>query len=197
MNKQNNAILYGVLAIFLTVGVLIVTWKLIMVNYATNKALSSQLDQEINAARAKKDSLDQTKIDLESMQSYFNQISVSIAKDSDEPNIISELEAIALKNSLVIPSISISGVNEVSAASAAEEAGTTAISAGSTVSVSVSVTGKFEQLMSFIGSLEKSVKFMNIKALSFTEDEDGLLTLSCEIEAYTRYVPTAATALAY
>jgi len=183
--KKNNSSSLNILAVVLTLGLVIIAWKLISPSYASNSQSLKSLENEITNAQAKLDSLDKTRNDLSTIESTYNIISVAIPEDNDEPNLITELEAIAVKNSLTIPSISISGESEETAAY--EDDGLSSYNqTGTPISINMSVSGTFEQLNEFIGALEKSVKFMNITDLNFAYSEDGGLSLSISIEAYKR-----------
>lgn len=186
MKKSDNIAIMNTIAVFLTVMVVIIVWKLILPSYVDNKKQYSNLDTEIIAAENKKASLDKVKTDLSQIDSAYKAITVSISDGSDEPNLISELEAIALKNGLALPSISISA-DSASSATPVESDGTTIAEAlpATPVNISISVSGTFDQLNGLISSLEKSVKFMNIKAANFSQGEDNI-ALSLQIEAYSR-----------
>ncbi len=184
MNKvsTSNSVFIPVL---LTVACFLLSWYMVLPDYYEARSELDVLEDEVLAARAKYSSLETTKTDLASMADVMDLIYVSVSKNTDEPNLITELEAISLKHELVIPSISISDPS-----AGAEESGTYYSSDGTdegygAVQVSFSVAGDFAKLNEFISSLEKSLKFMNIKSLSYSAGEgDDLIYLSIQLETY-------------
>ncbi len=181
VNISNSAIL----PVFLTIACFLLSWYLVLPNYYKAKGELDILEQEILAARAKYNSLETTKEDLASMADVMEIIYVSVSKGADEPNLITELEAISLKHELIIPSIGISDrMAETGEDGYNYNEGEVAQSPGA-VQVSFSVVGDFSKLNEFISSLESSIKFMNIKSLSYsTSDADGLIYLSIQLETY-------------
>jgi len=186
MNKtsiSNSALIPALL----TVACFLLAWQIVLPNYYQAKGDLDVLEEEVLAARAKYNSLETTKSDLASMTDIMNLIYVSVSDGTDEPNVITELEAISLKHELVIPSISISdptagiaGDNEYYYSDTGDTG-----AALNAVQVSFSVAGDFAKLNEFISSLEKSVKFMNIRSLSYSSSkEDDLIYLSIQLETY-------------
>lgn len=182
--KKNNLSSLNVVAILLTVLLLILSWKLIAPSYSSNSKALKSLETEITNAQAKLDSLDKTRNDLSSIESTYDMISVAVPDGSDEPNLITELEAIAIKSGIVLPSISISSNNLENANYGSE--GTVSIESGIPIDISLSVTGNFDQLNEFVSALEKSVKFLNITDLNYAFFEESGLSLSLNIKAYSR-----------
>ncbi|OQA04353.1 MAG: Pilus assembly protein, PilO [bacterium ADurb.Bin400] len=107
---------------------------------------------------------------------------VAIPSKADEPNLISELEAVAKKHQLIIPTISISTGDENGSASMSD--GSTA-SPTNRVRVSFSVTGNFDSLSQFVASVEKDLRFSNIKNINIAASEDEM-SLSLSIDVYMR-----------
>lgn len=182
--KNNSSSQLNLLAVLLTVGMVIISWQIISPSYHANTQKINALDSEITNAQAKLDSLDEARKGLSSIDSAYNIISVAVPDNTDEPNLITELEAIATKHNIVLPSISISAGSSANS----EE---TVIQAGSPITISISVSGKFDQLNDFITDLEKSVKFFNIKNMNYAYGEDGILSLSLSIQAHSRSTNTA------
>jgi len=170
----------------LTIACFLLAWYIVLPNYYKAKGELDVLEEEVLAARAKYSSLETTKKDLASMTDVMDLIYVSVSEGTDEPNLITELEAISIKHELTIPSISISdptagGEEDEYYFSDSDDTGTVY----GAVQVSFSVAGEFAKLNEFIASLEKSVKFMNIKSLSYSSSEgDNLIYLSIQLETY-------------
>lgn len=214
--KKSTSLTSNVIAILLTAAIIVLAWQVVLPGYFNHKSSLTNLSTEVDAAKSKLESIDKAKIDLAQIKSTADQILVAIPQGQDQPDLISELESIAVKNRIAIPSISIESSSEANTggttssqattssasstntpsatATTSAEQGTSTTSseesaAASTsakpVTISFSVNGSFEQLSSFIGALENSVRFMNIVSLSFAKaTEGGGNTLSLQIQAY-------------
>ncbi len=189
--KKSNAAATNLIAVIFTIIIVLVAWKLIIPSYVSNSAKLKSLDSEISAAQTKLDSLDTARSDMSSLQKAYDSISVAVPNNNDEPNLITELEAIALSNGIVLPTISISASDAAGSGATADSAVVDTVSGTTTavsISISISVNGTYDQLTAFIAALEKSVKFMNIKSMNFADDPDNGLSLSLQLESYS--VPT-------
>ncbi len=181
MNKSNFST-SAFLPVLLTVACFLVAWYMVLPNYYESKGELDVLETEILASRAKYNSLEETKTDLLSISDVLNLIYVSVSNDADEPNLITELEAIAIKHELIIPTINIS---DPTASLGEEYYYDDSESTYGVVQVSFSVAGDFARLNEFIGSLEKSIKFMNIQSLSYTSSSDeNIIYLNIQLETY-------------
>lgn len=189
--KNNDSSALNLLAVILTIGLLVVSWKLISPSYAANTQKLKTLDVEVANAQSKLQSLDKTRSDLSSIDSAYNIISVAVPDGTDEPNLITELEAIAVKNGIALPTISISSDSAGAASVTAGAEASTLPTVGTPISISLSVAGSFDQLNEFITTLEKSVKFFNIQDMNYAFSEEGGLSLSLNIRAYSRTNPEA------
>jgi len=204
--KASGTTTSNTIAVILTIAVLILAWKMVLPGYFSHKTNLDSLSGEIDAAKIKLDSIEKSKSELSAIKPITDQLLIAVPKGVDEPDLISELEAIAVKNSIVLPSISISAESEGEASTAQETTTTTTAAtpasagvettastastttaAGTPVIISFSVTGSFASLNSFIAGLEKSVRFMNIIGLTYSTDtEIGGNTLALQIQAYQR-----------
>jgi Tfp pilus assembly protein PilO len=187
--KNNDSSALNLLAVILTIGLLVVSWKLISPSYAANTQKLKTLDVEVANAQSKLQSLDKTRSDLSSIDSAYNIISVAVPDGTDEPNLITELEAIAVKNGIALPTISISSDSAGAASVTTGAEASTLPTVGTPISISLSVAGSFDQLNDFITTLEKSVKFFNIQDMNYAFSEEGGLSLSLNIRAYSRTNP--------
>ena len=198
MKSNNTSKSYSALAVILTIALFVLVWKLIVPGYTANKAAIAQAEQEINQASAKKDALDQARSEISSVESAYKQITVAISDDTDEANVMSEIEAIGIKNGLTVPSINISGAGDEAESDnaatdeAAAAAGSSTASGGKS-QIDISVIGSFDQLSAFVTGLENSVKFINIKSISYSQGENGALNLNLTLEAYNRVTASAAS----
>lgn len=201
--KASGPTTSNTVAVILTIGVLVLAWKMVLPGYFSHKANLDNLTSEVEAAKIKLESIEKSKAELSAIQPITDQLLVAVPKGPDEPDLISELEAIAIKNSIVLPAISISSELEGStgettvtttAATPASEgiegpvvAEVAAEPSGTPITISLSVTGSFEDLNNFITALEQSVRFMNITGLTYgLNEEGGGNSLALQIEAYQR-----------
>jgi Tfp pilus assembly protein PilO len=212
--KMSKSTTGNMIAILLSIAVIVLAWKLVLPNYFSHKNNLVALESEVSAAKAKLESLDKARADIAAVKSTADQIMVSVPKGKDEPDLISELEAIGVKNGIVIPTIDIAdensqtsgtttntGVIAQSAAApatvsqSAENAVTGTGTSGETAAaettqgapfiVSFTVTGSFENLNGFITGLEKSVRFMNIQSFTYEVLKEGEgNSLAVQIEVY-------------
>ena len=210
--KASKSTTINTIAVLLTIGILVLAWQMVLPGYFSHKSNLDKLTSEIEAAKTKLDSIEKAKVELQSIKPISDQLLVAVPKGPDDPDLISELEAIAIKNNIVLPSIQISQaettaapepqmtssaaapstVTETTPAAepAADSAAVPAASAASAgpMTVALSVKGTFQDLNNFIGSLEKSIRFMNITSLTFGAEKEGAKTnsLALEIEVYSR-----------
>ena len=181
METSNNTIINTVVVI-VTAIIIVLCWKLLLPNYYVSKNKLETVKNVLSQDKAKLTSIQQAKADLESISDVKDKIFVAISKDDPTPDTISELEAIAIKNNIVLPTIDISQSGDASGG------------AFSQIKIATSVTGDFQQLSSFITSLEKSIKFMDINNINFGSSEGGKFSLSLQITAYTQSSTVVASA---
>lgn len=168
------------IAVILTIIVFLIVWKLMLPTYADNKSTETKVSSELSDAQSEITSIEAAKSDLSSITTTVNQLLVAIPSDKDEPNLISELEAIGAKNSLVLPSIDISSDKSSSADSVQP------VLAGSAIAINFTVVGPFANVGTFTDSLEKSIKFMHIKSITMTSADANNVTASYSVETYSR-----------
>lgn len=208
--KVSKTTTSNTIAVMLTIAVLVLAWKMVLPGYFSHRNNLSSLENEVNAAKIKLDSIEKSKAELSAIKPIADQLLVAVPEGADEPDLISELEAIAIKNNIVLPSISIgsdtgeqtaesntsasANSNAANSAPSASQDSSTAASdpsvettSGAPIVIAFSVEGSFENLNNFIAGIEKSVRFMNIVGLTYgTDSESGGNTLALQIEAYQR-----------
>lgn len=203
MKKKTNSAFYAGITVIIVIASFLYTWKFIIPQFGVNKAKSAALDTEISSASLKLDSLKKAQTSLTQLGDIPTQLSVAVPADKDMPNLITELEAIAAKYKMILPTISVSDGSSSAASTSSLGSATPASSTApaNTVSVSIAVPGSFEAFTGLISDLEKDVRFMNIKSVSIssTTDEKGatIMSLSLQMEAYKRgaAATTASTAV--
>ena len=172
MQRSNSSFYVISMIVIFVLASFFYSWKVIIPEYQKNKTELKKLDQEIVSANAKLESLRVAKKDIDELGPIFDQLFVAMPKDKDEANVISEIEAIAFINNLVVPSIQI--------ADSSSAKGSANVSA---ITISFNVNGSFESIDKMTKALENDLKFMNIKSVSLSLSETGL-SASYQIEAY-------------
>ncbi|MCL5410321.1 MAG: type 4a pilus biogenesis protein PilO [Patescibacteria group bacterium] len=197
MQKSNSGF-YTAAAVMLTLASLFYTWKFILPSFQKTQGEIAQTNEEITAAKAKLDSLQSTKTSLDQLGDLVNKLFIAVPEDKDSPNLITELEAMAAKSKLIIPSIQISdsGSTAASTTTAATTGGTASTSNSGAIGVSFSITGDFAQLNQFLVALEKDIRFTNVKSLTLAEGKDGGLTCSIQVEVYKRVLALSSSTVA-
>jgi Tfp pilus assembly protein PilO len=179
MQRSNSAFYAVSIIVIIILASFYFSWKMMIPKYKKNKVELKKLEQEIISANAKLESLRTAKKDIDDVGPIFDQIFVAMPKDKDEPNIISEVEAIVNVNHLTLPGIQISE----NAGSTSGEASQTGTQGSSTGLISFTVNGSFEDIGKLTKSLESDLKFMNIKVLTLSSGTQGL-TAAYQIEVY-------------
>ena len=191
MRKKSNNIFYGGITVLIVICSFAYCWKFLLPKYVSQKAEIKTVEDELKSATNKLESIKKTRVTLETLKPITSQLFVAVPGDKDSPNLITELEATALKNKLIIPSIQISDGAKAAPTTTAATAPTT----GGVVSISIAVNGSFDNLNAFITLLEKDLRFMNIKTLSITAGEDpSKISLTLQLEAYKRAAVVATPA---
>lgn len=168
-NRRNSGVFFNVFAIVLSLASFYVAWKMILPQYVINKNHHSKVEAEVKAAKDKLESLRVAKRSLDNLGTIVDQMFIAIPDQKDDPNIIAELEVIAAKHNTFIPSIQVSDSQNLKS---------------NAVTISFSVSGGFADMQAFITSLENNLKFFSIKSLAISSNNDGLLNLSFQVEAY-------------
>ena len=169
MLKLNNERFQAICAIFIIIAALVVCWEYSLPAY--NKSISDQTRYKADVAAADiklasvkknekvfKDSKTQSTIDL---------LKIAIPEDKDLPNLITELEAIATNHGMFIPATSITDGSD------------------NTVAISFGISGTLEELTAFMVTLQKDLRYFNIKSVSMSTSKD-IINMSLSIEAYKR-----------
>lgn len=172
------------LVAIITIFVVILGWYVVAPGYKESKDEKEKLEGQVITLQEKLAWLDETETSLKSGEETFSKLFVSVPSDDrDEPNAITELEAIALQYGLIIPSISFT---DVSPRASIDDQDLEVSIPGTRVSIALVLEGSFENVSGFIESVEKSVKFMNIRSFTYAMGENPETSLSMEIEAYAQ-----------
>lgn len=182
MQRSNSTTYLIIVMVIMAAASFFFSWKVLIPQYQKNETKIKELDLETQGASAKLDSLNQAKSDIASLGSVYDQILVAIPTDKDEPNTISEIEALANSNGLAVPSIQISD-GGVGATTGNTTTANTSNTSG-LVTISFNVSGSYDNIAKLTSDLDKDLKFMNIKNLTITAGTNTL-SASYQIEAYT------------
>jgi len=201
VRKKSNSFVFVILLLFLTVGAFYYSWKYIVPSYGENRAKSASLDTDIANATKKLDSLKKAQTSLTQLGDIPTQLSVAVPEDKDMPNLITELEAVAAKYGMILPTISVSNGSTATTSGTAvapvASSSDTSGNSGNTITVAIASPGSFENITGLIAALEKDIRFMNIKSVTISSSEGKAgttgLTVALQIEAYKRGDAAATT----
>lgn len=184
MKRTNDNAFFGAIIFIIVAGCFIYSWKFIIPSYEADKKDIASLDNEIKSAKTKLESLKVAESSINQLGDVVDKVLLAVPSDNDTPNLITELEAVAKKSNILIPGIQIS--NSSSASTAASTIAST--SSSNEVSISFSVNGKFEDLSSFISSIETDLRYMNVISytLSSGGEDNSLMSLAVQLKAYRR-----------
>ncbi len=183
METKKKSMLPGFLSVFIVIVAFLLSWLLIVPQYKQNQANAAQADHDLTAVKNKLDSLKTAQSTLDTLGSTVDSMFVAIPTDQDTGNIITTLEAIAATNKVYIPGFQISGGNS---STTAGTAGQTQGTSPNTVSVSFSISGDFAGLTGFVKAVEHNLKFFNVKSLTLASGDNGAMSLTLQLEAYTQ-----------
>jgi len=157
---------------------------MIIPKYQENKMALARTEKEVAAAKIKLDSLVMTKDQISNLGPVFDQLFVAMPNDKDEPNTLAEIETIANLNKLAMPHFDMTDA-ATSTAQTSEADGK--------ITISTTLKGSFADLNKFVKDLESDLKFMSIKSIGFTSDEEGM-SMALKVEAYkTPVIATVGT----
>lgn len=164
--EQDHKSLY--LPIIIIILSFLVSWKYLVPKYQTDNAQLASTQDLAGSVETKLAALKAAETELSSASKLVSDTLVAVPSDVDFPNLITELEAISTKNQVVIPSMQV----------AEDTSGT-----GSAIKISFGVNGSYANLIALMKSIEKDIRFMNIKSVSLTGSGDKM-TIALQIEAY-------------
>lgn len=169
-------------SILLIAFAFIISWKVVIPDYKKSKEELFKVETDLAAASDKLESLKTAQNSLNALGDTVDKMLLAVPSDSDMPNLITELEALAVKHKSLIPTISVSDV----AAAASTTTPPASSSAANAINISFSLTGTFEDLSQFIASIQRDIRYMNIESLSLSAGKEGAMTLSLKLKAFKR-----------
>jgi Tfp pilus assembly protein PilO len=177
MNKKSdNYIVLTSITILLIC--FIFSWQMLLPRYKDNKQNLDSVQKELTAATDRLNSLKNAKATLNTLGTVVDKMLVAVPANPDIPNLISELEAIAVRNRAYIPSIEVTNKEESAD--------------GGSVELAFSVTGNYSDIHNFITGLEQDMRYMNIKSATISSSGSSM-TLGLTVEAFYRGVSDSLT----
>jgi len=169
MRKFSNENFQAICAILISIAALIVCWEVALPAYAKNISDRDKYQADFEAAKLKLTSVstNANKLSASGASEVVDQLKIAIPTDKDLPNLITELEAIAKNEGMFIPAPSI------------------ADGADNTVTISFGISGTLEEIESFMTTIQKDLRFFNIKTINMSVAKD-IINMSLSIEAYKR-----------
>lgn len=101
----------------------------------------------------------------------------------DNIRLIIDIDNIAARYSQRIRKVSVSNPSDSREQTDILAVSTAPDKVGS-VELSFTITAKYEDFLRFLQDLEKSVRIVDVQSISFSSDEDGLMTYSFEVKTY-------------
>ena len=129
--------------------------------YRDDRAKLALIQLELKAINNKKASLQNAKQSIEELGDIVDKMLVAVPQDKDAPNLVAELEAIAIKYQVQLPSIQILD---------SATGGTDGLTSESdnVIPVALTINGSFSDVQQFVEAVETDIRFMNIKGLTLS-----------------------------
>ena len=157
-----------------------VTWlftKPTIVSVRTARAESQENRRLTREAEVQVERLTKLKSGIESTQSAAEELNLAFPRESQLPEVLVQLEAIASESQMKINSFSVD----------------TAPKPGG-VPISISTSGSFEQLQSFLALLESSRRPIIVQSISLSGGAEGNLTTTFTLEMLYQGAGTGSSA---
>ena len=176
MRRDSNLNLSFIIAMISIFACFVISWRMILPQYQSNKASVTRLDEEVVAANDKLETLQATKKTLQSSRTLVNQVFAAVPADKDLANLMAELDAIAAKYSVTIPGVQVSDSGS---------ANSRASLSANRNSITFTADGSFVNITSFMSALESDVKIMRIKSVAISTTDSGLSAI-LELSGFQR-----------
>ncbi|TSC94330.1 MAG: hypothetical protein Athens101428_316 [Candidatus Berkelbacteria bacterium Athens1014_28] len=173
MSKNDRVLLMPIIALAIAVFSIILSYQFFLPAIAENQSKIEALNSDITSSEAKLASLTTANNEIS------NKLLIAVPADVDSPNLITEIETIANQKQLALPSIS------------PPVAVTSTDNSDAGLSVSISLSGQYQNTVDFINSLENSIRFSKIVGLSMSSTDSGEINTSIVFEIYKRSVSDA------
>jgi len=173
MKRSSNSY-YIVLAMIAVIGCFYYSYTNLIPKYRNHKADFDLVQTEIKAIDDKITSLQNSKQTLLDLGDIVDKMLIAVPNDKDSANLITEIEALAIKHKVYIPSIQISDPDSTDSTDQSNK-----------IAVAFSASGSFSDTHQFIQSIEHDLRFMTIKNLTISASGNDV-SLSVQIETYKR-----------
>jgi len=186
VNKKDLNLLLPAATLIVAIAGFLISYKLLMPAIADNSAKISAYESDIGRAEEKLNSISTTEKSIAKISDLVNNLLIAVPDSVDSPDLITEIETIAVQNQVVLPSIT--PPEEIDSGSNTSAGGVTgeASNGSSGLAVNISVSGPFQNIYNFISALETSIRFSKITTLTITSSEEGTLGASITFEVYKR-----------
>ena len=179
MSKNDRVLLMPIIALAIAVFSIILSYQFFLPAIAENQSKIEALNSDITSSEAKLASLTTANSEIAKLSDIVNKLLIAVPADVDSPNLITEIETIANQKQLALPSIS------------PPVAVTSTDNSDAGLSVSISLSGQYQNTVDFINSLENSIRFSKIVGLSMSSTDSGEINTSIVFEIYKRSVSDA------
>lgn len=182
--RRNSNTYHLLLAIVVVIACFYYCSTKLAPKYREDRANLSLIQLELKAINNKKASLQNAKQSIDELGDIVDKMLVAVPQDKDAPNLIAELEAIAIKYQVQLPSVQI-----LDSAATADATGSDNV-----IPVAFTVHGSFSDIQQFVEAIEKDIRFMNIKTLTLSSIGNAV-SLNIQVDAYKRSDMTLSNAL--
>ncbi len=175
--KRNSNIYHLLFALVIVIACFYYSYTKLVPKFKEDRANLALIQLELKAINNKKASLQNSQQSISELGNIVDQMLVAVPEDKDAPNLITELEAIAIKYQVQLPTIQI-----------LDSAQTTidgTLASDNIIPVTFTASGSFSDIHQFVGAIEKDIRFMNIKNLTLSSVGD-YVSLNLELDAYKR-----------
>ncbi|MEI6498701.1 MAG: type 4a pilus biogenesis protein PilO [bacterium] len=176
--RRNNNNYHLLLALIVVSACFYYSQSKLVPKYREDKANLSLIQLELNAINNKKVSLQNSQTSIDELGDIVNKMLIAVPQDKDAPNLVAELEAIAIKYQVQLPSIQI-----LDSATGGADGMTT--ESDNVIPVAITVNGTYSDIQQFIGAVEKDIRFMNIRNLTLSSI-GNTVSLNLQLNAYKR-----------
>lgn len=183
MNKKDMNLLLPAITLILAIAAYFVCSNLLIPPIKQNMAQITAFDQDIAKANGKLDSISAADKSMLELSDLVNNLLIAVPDNINSPDLITEIEAIANQNQVQLPSLSPPISIAANAASNTSAPGYV---------TNLSILGSFQNISSFINSLETSIRYSRINNLSLSSTDEGL-TASINFSVFSRPVVASST----
>ncbi len=178
----------NLLTIILLVAFVGILFMLDLPTYNSFTFLKQELkayDSTLQEQQALVDKVNQLKAIYDSRKDELNKISFLLPSGQDIPGIIVQLETLSSENGLIMENLAFSEPEKSKAAATAEGLSAQQ-SSYKTLSATLSLSGNYQSLKSFLEALELNIRMMDIKSIGFSleKEDSSIFTFDIKLDVY-------------